>query len=152
MAKLKDKVQTALDEARMLILGSQVLVGFQFRSVFENGFEKLPHYTQYLKLGGLALMIVAVALLMAPGAYHRIVEEGEDTPAMHRFTTNVMCIALLPFAVGLGIDAFVATEKIVGKTTAIFAGLLATLFAIFFWYGLEAIRRSERRHLIRECQ
>ena len=42
MAKIKDKVENALDEARMLVLGAQVLVGFQLRSVFEKGFESLP--------------------------------------------------------------------------------------------------------------
>ena len=47
MAKIKDKVQNALDEARILILGSQVLLGFQFRSVFEKGFETLPEHAQY---------------------------------------------------------------------------------------------------------
>jgi hypothetical protein len=29
IAKLKDKIQNALDEGRMLVLGSQVLLGFQ---------------------------------------------------------------------------------------------------------------------------
>jgi len=46
MAKLKDKIQNALDEGRMLVLGSQVLLGFQFRSAFEPGFEKLPASSQ----------------------------------------------------------------------------------------------------------
>ena len=39
-----------LAEGRMLILGAQVPLGFQFRSVFEKGFEKLPESAQYLKL------------------------------------------------------------------------------------------------------
>ena len=42
MAKLKDKIKTALDEGRMLVLGAQILVGFQYRAVFEPVFEKLP--------------------------------------------------------------------------------------------------------------
>ena len=42
MTKLSDKVKTALDETRMLILGVQILVGFQFRTVFEDGFDQLP--------------------------------------------------------------------------------------------------------------
>lgn len=41
MARLKDKVQNALDEARLLILGTQVLLGFQYRAAFERGFDKL---------------------------------------------------------------------------------------------------------------
>ena len=62
MAKLKDKIKTALDESRMLILGAQVLIGFNYRSVFESGFEKLPKPAQYLKLVSLAVMLLGAAL------------------------------------------------------------------------------------------
>src|SRR4051794_1804189 len=106
MAKIKDKVQNALDETRILILGSQVLLGFQFRSIFEPGFQTLPRPTQYLKLGALCLMTVAVGMLMSPGAYHQIVERGEDNDRIHKFTSAIAEMALLPFAIGFGIDLF----------------------------------------------
>jgi hypothetical protein len=130
----------------MLILGSQVLLGFQFRSTFEPGFEKLPEHARYLKLCGLGLMIVAVMLLIWPGAYHQLAEEGEDTPDVHRFATAVMSIALLPFALGLGTDFFMSAELLFGRTQGIIAGVLATMVALFFWYGIEALRRRHHRH------
>ena len=141
MAKIKDKVQNALDEVRILILGSQVLLGFQFHSVFEKGFETLPEPAQYLKLTALGLMTLAVGLLMAPGAYHQIVEDGEDSQGVHRFTTGIAEMALLPFALGFGIDIFVAAEKLMNQTLAVVAGLLMMLTALFFWYGLEAMHK-----------
>src|SRR5881275_2090918 len=98
MAQLKDKVKNTLDEGRILIIGSQVLIGFQFRSVFEPGFEKLSLHAQYLKLGGLGLMLLALALLIWPGAYHQLTEDGEDTESVHRFATAVLGVAVLPFA------------------------------------------------------
>lgn len=144
MAQIKDKVQNALDETRILILGSQVLLGFQFRSTFETGFDKLPEHTQYLKLIALGLMTVAVGLLMSPGPYHQLVEEGEDTSRMHRFTSLIALLALLPFALGFGIDLFVAAEKLMGGAMATVAGILMTLVALFFWYGLEAMQKAGR--------
>ena len=144
MAKLKDKIQNALDEGRMLVLGAQVLVGFQFRSAFEPGFEKLSLTSQYLKMTGLALMLIALGLLLTPGAYHRIVEEGEDTDALHRFTTRVMLYALLPFAVALGLDVYVAFARTAGNRLALIVALIAALLALFYWYGLEFMRRAER--------
>ena len=143
MAKQKDKVQNALDEVRILILGSQVLLGFQLRSAFEPAFERLPHHTQYLKMAALGLMIIAVGMLIAPGAYHRIVEEGEDTPRVHQFTTRKAELALMPFAIGLGVDLFVASEMVMSRPLAIACGIFAGLVAIFFWYGLEMIHRSK---------
>src|SRR5919202_164458 len=150
MAKLKDKIKVTLDEGRMLILGAQVLLGFQFRSVLEKGFENLPRHAQYIKLGGLGLMLLAVTLLMWPGAYHQIVEDGEDTHALHRFATAVMGVALLPFALALGADFFVGAESLFGLTQGVVAGALALAFALFFWYGMEALRRAGREPEVEE--
>lgn len=152
MAKLKDKIQLALDESRMLVLGSQVLLGFQYRSVFEPGFQKLPVLSQYLKLGGLCLLLVALGLLLSPAAHHRLVEEGEDTHQLHRFATRVMNCALLPFAIALGIDLYVAIHPTTGYVPAIIAGAGASALALFFWYGLEFVRRGEREPKIKEEQ
>ena len=144
MAKLKDKVQTMLDEARMLVLGAQVLLGFDLRATFEPGFQKLPEHAQYMKLGALSLMLVAIALLIAPSAYHQIVEGGVDSKRLHRFSTRAMELALVPFAVGLGVDVFVATEKVFGHKPGASAGLAALAFALFFWWGLELLLRHKR--------
>jgi hypothetical protein len=152
MAKIKDKVQNGLDETRILILGSQVLLGFQFRSIFEPGFQSLPRPTQYLKLVALCLMTVAIGLLMSPGAYHQIVERGEDNERIHRFTTLIAELALLPFAVGFGIDLFVAGEKLMGRAAGIICGLAMVAVALFFWYGIEAVRRRERAPAVQEKQ
>src|SRR5215213_2152809 len=122
MAKLKDKIKTALDEGRMLILGAQVLLGFQYRSVFEPGFEKLPLSSQYLKLCGLYLMLIAVALIMATGAYHRIVERGEQTEHFHRFASRMLLIAMVPLALGMCGDLFVVVRKITESAVAAIIG------------------------------
>ena len=152
MAKLKDKVTTLLAESRMLVLGAQLLLGFQYRSFFEPGYESLPRASQLVKLGGLALMLAAIGLLIAPTAYHRIVERGEATEEFHRYATRVMVFALLPFALGLGVDLYVAAEKVFGRRVGVVAGLGAAALALFFWYVLEFIRRRERAAEIKEAQ
>jgi hypothetical protein len=152
MAEIRDKVKNALDEARMLILGAQVIVGFQFRSVFEPGFDSLPLPSQILKLLGLGLMLVAIGMLISPSTYHRLVERGEDTEEIHRYTSKLMSYALLPFALGLGIDLYVATGKIVGWKAGVAAGLLGSLLAASFWYLLEFYMRRERADEIAELK
>jgi DMSO reductase anchor subunit len=137
MTKLKNKISNALMEGRMLVIGSQVLLGFQFRSIFENSFEKLPLSSQALKLSALGLLCIAIGLLIAPAAYHRIVERGEDSHELHRFATRMMDWALLPFAIGLGIDLYVAFERVLGFKLALVAGVLGFIAALFFWYMLE---------------
>ncbi len=150
MTKMKDKVENALGEARMLVLGAQVLVGFEFRSVFEKGFESLPLPSQALKLIGLGVMLVAVALIISPSAYHRLVEGGDDTREIHRYTSRMMSWALLPFAIGLGLDTYVAVQKVVGWKAGAAAGLFGALTAAAFWYGLEFFMARERADEVKE--
>jgi amino acid permease len=152
MAKLKDKVQNTLDEARMLVLGAQVLLGFQSRAVFEPGFERLARHAQYFDLGALGLMLVGVALLMTPAAYHQIVEAGEDSKDLERFASNTMTLALIPFALGLGINLFIIVEKLNGTAYGIAAGVFTTAVALFFWWGWELLRRARREPEIMEVK
>lgn len=152
MARLKNRIRSVLDESRMLVLATQLVLGMQFRSVLEPGFDKLPAVTQFLKLGGLGLMLLALGLLIAPSAHHRIVERGEDTEELHRYATRLLKWALLPFALGLGIDLFTAAEKIVGRKWGVAAGLLIIVLALFFWYLLEMYMRGERAPEILRAQ
>lgn len=145
MAKIKDKVENALNEARMLVLGAQVLVGFQFRSVFEPGFDKLPLPSQLLILAGLGLMLLTVALIISPAAYHRLVERGEDTHEIHRYTSKLMTFALLPFSLGLGVNFYVPAQKVFDWKVGVAAGVFGTLLAASFWYVLEFYMRHERK-------
>jgi DMSO reductase anchor subunit len=152
MAQLKNRITNVLDEGRMLVLAAQIVLGLQFRSVLEPGFDKLPLVTQFVKVGGLGLTLLALGLLIAPTAYHRIVERGEDTEELHAYASRLLKWALLPFALGLGVDLFMAAEKIVGRRWGVAAGLLAVVLALFFWYLLEMYMRRERAPEIREAQ
>ncbi|HEX5706917.1 MAG TPA: DUF6328 family protein [Pyrinomonadaceae bacterium] len=142
MAELKDKVQYALDEGRILILGAHLLIGFQFRAFLEEGYERLPFSSQLLMLVALWLLLAALTLLVAPTAYHRIVERGEDTVEIHAYATRAMTWALLPFALALGIDVYVAAAQVGGSTVGAVAGFGALVAALFFWYGLEVGART----------
>ena len=150
MAKLRDKIKTALDETRMLMLGSQILLGFQYRSVFEPGFQQLPASSQYLKLVGLTLILIVTGLLIAPGSYHRIVFGGEEREGVHSFTSRMMDLALMPFALALAIDVYVATGKLAGSAYGAVVGIAFAITALFFWYVLELVKRPQRAAEIRE--
>jgi hypothetical protein len=145
MTELSGKVKTALDETRTLILGSQILIGFQFQAVFQNAFEQLPAHARWMDGTALILMVSAAALLIAPGVYHRIVENGQDSVHIHNLISIMAGIALLPFAVSLGLDLFIAIERVAGARTAFVVGLGFGGLALFCWYGIEFLRRRTVR-------
>ena len=136
MAELKDQIKIGLDEARTLVLGTQVLLGFEYQSVFHKKFEQFPFDVQCLKLVSLGLMLLTLALLMVPTAYHRLVLRGEDRPELRQITTRMVAWAVFPFALGLGADFSLAFFQIGGAAPAIIAGTASALIAVCFWFGL----------------
>jgi hypothetical protein len=134
MKNLSHKIKVAMDESRMLILGASVLLGFQYRAPFEPAFVNLPASSQYLKLVGLLLMLISITLIISPGAYHRIVWEGHDSPDIQEFSTRVMDFALLPFLLTLGIDFYSVTGRFLGTTGGVICGTLIATVAMTFWY------------------
>jgi hypothetical protein len=134
--QLSKKIKTALDETRMLILGAQILLGFELRAAFSDGFDELPGHARHLEALALMLMVISVALMIAPGPYHRIVEGGRDSGAFHKVTTVIADLSLFPFALALGIDVFVSIERVFGAAVALAAGIGATLTALVLWYGM----------------
>ena len=145
VAKLSDKVQDALDENRMLVLGVQVLIGFGYRAPFEQRFELLPRWSQLLSLTSLSLLLATLALLITPGADHRVCERGEDSPGFHRLASTFASLALFPFAAALGIDLAVACSHLAGSTGAIIAGIVMGAVALAMWYGLELVFRPDQQ-------
>ncbi len=141
MADLEHKIKNALNEARILVLVGQVLVGFELQSVFREGFERVPAASRFLTLASTTLLLVALALLMVPAAHHRIVERGEDTESFHALVTSLLAPVLALFALSIGADFFIIAERIAGARKAAFAAGALTGVALFFWYGIELMRR-----------
>ena len=133
---LAGKVKTALDETRTLILGSQILLGFQFQGTFRERFDQLSLSNRHMSAVALALMLLAVCLLIAPSAFHRIAEDGQSTGHMHSLTGYFAAMALLPFAAALGIDLTLTLEQAWSNQAAgMAAGLLFAAAAAASWYG-----------------
>jgi uncharacterized protein DUF6328 len=135
MTKLKDKIQTGLDESRMLVLGAQILIGFAFSANFQSAFDDLSPSAQYLNFLVLTLMLITICLLISSAAFHQLTEEGDDSVRLHRFTTHIMETVLVLFSLGIGADLYASAESIVGNTTAAVLATTMTVISLLFWYG-----------------
>jgi hypothetical protein len=150
VAGLHGKVKNALDEARILVLGAQVLLGFQYRAFFEQGYEKLGPAERAFELLALFALLLTIGALFLPVARHRIVEGGFDSARLHRFILAVMPVVLLPFAVGLSLDMAVAGNRIAGPWSGAASGVLTLLVAVGFWYGHFAHRARNEEEKVED--
>ncbi len=138
---LHKKLKTALDETRLLLLGGQILLGFQFHGVFQESFGELSSLARGLDAVALLLMVTTLGLLIAPSMQHRIVEEGRTSQRIFRVTGYMAGAALLPFAISLGIDHYAVVERLFGPAAGYIAGAGFFVLALVFWYGLEYLVR-----------
>src|SRR5262245_59041588 len=88
-----------LEECRMVLPGIQALFGFQLIAVFNEGFaEKLSGAEQYVHLGAIILIVVAVALVMAPAALHRFTSQREVSERFIWLSSRLLLLSMLPLA------------------------------------------------------
>jgi uncharacterized membrane protein YuzA (DUF378 family) len=140
------RLKTALDESRLLILGAQVLFGFQFEAVFQERFPEISANSQMIHNTGLVLLLISISLLIAPSLFHQIIFRGESRPAAINAATLLAGASLLPLTVGLGISAFVVFEHLFGRTVGVLIGTAFTAIGLALLYGLGfALKRNRKK-------
>jgi hypothetical protein len=142
--QLADKIEKALNEGRLLMLGVQILLGAQYAAVFQDKFDDLSPIAKALVVGGLAPLLLAVALLLLPPAYHRIVQDGYDSKRFHHLITRLLAVALFPLALDFAIYLYVAADKLFGPLAGLVAGVLCAGIALYLWYGISLAARTSR--------
>jgi hypothetical protein len=144
MAQLSDAIDNVFSEARMLVLGGQVLLGFSYRICFEKKFEQISRSAQLAEIAGLAIMTAALGWLIWPAAFHQIAVKGRMTAGLHAFTSKVLDWALLPIALGLALTQYtVASALDLPFAPAI--GAVAGTFALGIWYSWSLAGRQKDR-------
>jgi hypothetical protein len=145
-ASLHAKIEQLLTEARVILPGAQALLGFQLIVMMTKAFGELPSGAQRIHLIGLMSLMLAVILLIAPAAIHRLAFEGRDSSRFHALGSRIIAIALLPMICAIACDVWVALFKLQGGRLAPDVGALLTACLLTgFWYVLPLIVRARIR-------
>jgi hypothetical protein len=132
---LKDRISQVLEEIRVVMPGSQALLGFQLVALFSSGFLYLPQSLKQLHLASLGFIAVATIFLMAPSAFHRIACKGDATFAVYRFASRMLVIAMFFLVSGLSADIWVATFLVLGsESSAWIASFGCFSLAMLLWF------------------
>jgi hypothetical protein len=146
-----ERLKTALDESRLLILGAQVLFGFQFEAAFQELFSGIPATSRYVHCAGLLLLLISIGLLIAPSLFHQIIFAGESRPGAVRIASTFAGASLLPLTLGLGAATFIAFEQLFDRGIGIAAAASFTAIALGLFYGPGlAWRRKRKKSMAQE--
>ena len=104
---LSEAVTHLLEECRMVLPGIQALFGFQLIVVFNPSFhERLSSAERWVHLIAISLIVIAIALVMAPTAYHR----QQDPQAIREdfvfIATRLLLYAMFPLTVAVALEFF----------------------------------------------
>jgi hypothetical protein len=123
--------------------GIQALFGFQLVAVFNQRFaELLPFAARVLHLASILLIAIAIALIMAPAAYHRQAERGSISRNLANMGSVLITTAMVPLTVAISLDVTLVAYAILAKwQTSILLGVSLALLFASLWFVYPAIKR-----------
>jgi Family of unknown function (DUF6328) len=130
-----------VEENRLAMPGTQVLFAFLLILPFQQRFRELSDQQTYVYFSAFVCAAVAIVLLIAPTAAHRILWRHGDKEALLRWSTASAIAATAFLAAGMTASVYLITDFLYGEpATAIVSAILGGLF-ITLWFVLPLVRR-----------
>ncbi len=145
VAELARKIKNSLDEARLLILVVQVLLGVQLRAPFEERFSALPGALRAGHVVALALLLASFVVFVAPAPYLELTFAGDASTRVQSFTSVMLTVGLVPFMIALTVNAYVAVAMAASPAAAAAVAVSFAIAAAWWWYGFALTRRVAHR-------
>jgi hypothetical protein len=134
-----------LEESRMVLPGVQALFGFQLIAVFNSTFsDKLGPLQQRLHLLAISLVVIAIAIIMTPAAYHRITSPRAVSSHFIAASSRMLLLSMAPLALAVSIDLYVVAWLVVGGTTATVLAVFSLVVFGYMWFVLPRVKRARR--------
>src|SRR6185369_9696144 len=135
---LSEAVTHLLEECRMVLPGIQTLFGFQLIVVFNAAFhERLSQAERWFHLLAIGLIVIAIAMVMAPAAYHRQSDPQAISENFIIIATRLLLYAMFPLMIALGLEFFLVA-RVITNSLALSIALALLVVSIFttFWFLL----------------
>ncbi|HEY3037810.1 MAG TPA: DUF6328 family protein [Pyrinomonadaceae bacterium] len=143
---LSEAVTHLLEECRMVLPGIQALFGFQLIVVFNPTFyEKLSLTERGFHLTAIGLIVISIAMLMAPAAYHRQKDPQSVSEGFIVIATRLLLYSMFPLTIALGLEFFLIARVITNSVwlSIVLASMLVSIFSTL-WFLLPRHRKLQR--------
>ena len=146
MLPLSEAVTHLLEECRMVLPGIQALFGFQLIAVFNQTFgEKLTPTEQRFHLAAIGLVALAVALVMAPAAFHRQTSPQAATQNFITIATRLLLLSMFPLMLGISLDFYLIARLILNNTLiSLFLAIVLLIVFATLWFLLPQLRFMQK--------
>lgn len=143
---LKQDADQVLQGIRIVLPGTQALMGFQFIAIFNQIFQSLSPGLKFLHFASLLCTIVCSIVLIALVAFQQIGEDGSATKNFLSYTRKMIGTAMAFLLLAIVIDVYLA-GKLIGATPfwAASVSALVFIFGTFLWHVFALLYRENSR-------
>jgi small neutral amino acid transporter SnatA (MarC family) len=143
---LSEAATHLLEECRTVLPGVQALFGFQLIVVFNDTFQtKLNTLEKDLHLLAIGLIVISIALLMTPAAYHRQTDPEAVTERFIVLATRLLLLAMFPLMFALGLESWLIARVITNSAgLSVALAVMLVLFFSFLWFLLPRSKGLQR--------
>ncbi len=131
-----------LEELRSLIPGAEVLFGFLLAIRFTGQFKGLTDTQRYVYFGTLLSTAVALVMLLAPAAFHRIRFREGDKEVMLRKGNREAIAGTVAIALAFTGVLFLVTDLVFSIPVAIAAAIAFFALTAWRWWLIALIREG----------
>ena len=132
-----------LEELRSLIPGAEVLFGFLLAIRFTGQFAELTSLQEYVYYATLISTAVALVMLLAPAAYHRIRFREGDKEVMLRKGNREAIAGTAAIAAAFTGVLFLVTDLVFGIPVAVVVAVLFFALTAWRWWAIALFRKAQ---------
>lgn len=140
--RLARNINDLLQELRVALAGVQILFGFLLSIVFTDIYRRASDVQRDAHLVAVAFALIAVALMTAPVAWHRVLFRQRQRPEILRVSNGFAIAGLVSLAMAMSATIFLLADVVLGLTPAILACALTIAGFGVLWFILPLRQRE----------
>ena len=134
--RLNRELIELLNELRVVLPGTTVLLGFLLAVPFAKGWAHVTHFQRDVFIVAFLSTALAVAFFVAPTSYHRLRFQHGDKAKIIKFGNRLTIAGTAASAVSLDAVVLLVTDFVLSRGVAIAAATLLFAVVVSLWYLL----------------
>jgi len=123
-----------LNEIRLLLPGTLLLVAFLIALPFNSGYTRVSQFDNAVYVAMFLCAILSLLLFAAPAAQHRLMSPLRDRAAFKRAVNRQVIIGLIPLSIAITLASYLVISDVVGApAAAIVASIVGLAIAMLWW-------------------
>ncbi|HEY7594948.1 MAG TPA: DUF6328 family protein [Actinophytocola sp.] len=139
--RLTRNISELLQELRVAQAGVQFLFGFLLAVAFTEPYSRTTAFQHVVHLIAVLSATVAVALLSAPAAWHRLLFRQGERPMIIEWANKFAIAGMAFLAVSMTFTVLLLTSQVLGAAGGVLIAAFAAALFVTLWFVLPGRRR-----------